>query len=61
MSERLERLKPCPFCGHNPLLNDGMIVCGYCGVHMHIPDGDVEWSIKNWNRRAEVKDDGTAS
>lgn len=53
----VDKLKPCPFCGHNPMLNDGMIVCGYCGVHMHIPDGDVKWTIKNWNRRAEVKGD----
>ena len=52
-----ERLKPRPFCGHNPVLTDGMIVCGYCLVHMHIPNGDVMWTIKNWNRRAEVKGD----
>ena len=50
-------LKPCPFCGHEPRIDGNTIVCGYCGAHMHAFDSSIDWLVKNWNCRAEVKGD----
>lgn len=52
-----QKLKPCPFCGHEPRIDGNTIVCGYCGAHMHAFDSSIDWLVKNWNCRAEVKDD----
>lgn len=53
-----EELKPCPFCGHIPQINEQKtIVCGYCGAHMHTYEGHLDWTVELWNRRAEVKGD----
>lgn len=54
-------LKPCPFCGGDPVIMrmgfPHWIYCGTCGakIHGHVI-GDVEGeraSIKAWNRRVE--------
>ena len=64
-----EELKPCPFCGsencetrtvfYTVKLSRNWVTCHICGAH-----GPVEPTKKqaqqSWNRRAEVKGDGTA-
>lgn len=58
-----EKLKPCPFCGHEFDLAEGLtrfgkktkavyIVCLFCGVRTPI-EFSIEDVVKAWNRRAK--------
>ena len=56
-----EKLKPCPFCGHEASLGGGEDVdgspfwfgyCDECGA-ISLGDEDKETAIANWNRRAK--------
>ena len=33
----MTELKPCPFCGNEPVLDRHDIFCDYCGVKLEIP------------------------
>ena len=61
-----EKLKPCPFCGQRGVLRyeqcgDAVIVvCDTCGFSGSF-GADYKEAAYRWNRRAEVKGDGTAS
>lgn len=70
-----EKLKPCPFCGSENVelragaLFNGAVHCNDCTADVVFDavrltlSGDDNWRdavIEGWNRRAEVKDDGTA-
>jgi len=53
-------LLPCPFCGGNAEICDGMhmrwIKCKMCGVSNHAYISDVKRSIKEWNTRENIAD-----
>ncbi|WP_196595928.1 MULTISPECIES: Lar family restriction alleviation protein [Pectinatus] len=63
----MEKLKPCPFCGSRPFIeddsrpnsiNDGNaswhIFCPNCGCSQK-QNQDIKMVVENWNMRAEHK------
>ncbi|WP_196600087.1 Lar family restriction alleviation protein [Pectinatus frisingensis] len=57
----MEKLKPCPFCGSRPFIEDDScynaswhIFCPNCGCSQKW-NQDIETAIENWNMRAEHK------
>ncbi len=51
-----EKLKPCPFCGHEAQINkdEWSIQCSYCPAYMGYFNTEQE-AVEAWNRR--VKDE----
>ena len=61
----MSELKPCPFCGSNAVMRDWAAVGEYwvacTGCEMRTAEHyDPKIAALVWNRRAEVKGDGTA-
>lgn len=57
----MPKLKPCPFCGHEPILTTKAITCGYCGALMvACKDYDdkvrLDWLVDAWNNRVNAKE-----
>lgn len=51
-------LKPCPFCGAEPIMRTGgrggfWALCERCGAQLRMSDTKSD-AVRNWNRRAKA-------
>lgn len=64
MKAKINKLKPCPFCGGKGILNDELnhcvsyVKCSTCGAETGMVKVSAEYcadekAIERWNRRAD--------